>query len=63
MTIISQTGKKEAQIVFSPNNGGYRATIFQIVNSGIGIEKDHVETKFGFKAEKAATKWALSKIN
>jgi len=60
--IISRNEKKEAVIVYTMASG-YRATISQIVNTGIGIEKDFVITKANFKTHQLATKWAIKNIN
>jgi hypothetical protein len=61
-TITSTSGKKEATIVYTIAKG-YKATICQIVNTGIGIEKDFVMTKNNFKNYGAAAKWAIKNMN
>lgn len=60
--ITSNSGKKQATIVYTIANG-YRATIEQIVNTGIGIELDFVTTKVGFSTYMAAVKWSLKHLN
>jgi hypothetical protein len=60
--ITSRTEKKEAVIVYTIANG-YRSTISQIVNTGIGIEKDFVMTKDNFRSYEAAAKWSLKNLN
>lgn len=60
--ITSRSEKKEAVIVYTIA-GGYRATISQIVNTGIGIEKDFVMSKNNFKTYEAAAKWSLKNMN
>ncbi len=61
--ITSNSGKKQATIVYSMRDICYRVTIEQIVNTGIGIELDFVTTKSGFSTYEAAAKWALKQLN
>jgi len=61
-TITSRSGKKEASIVYTIA-GGYRATIVQIVNTGIEIEKDFFLSKNNFSTYEKAAKWALKNMN
>lgn len=61
--ITSNSGKKQATIVYSMRDICYRVTIEQIVNTGIGIELDFVTTKVGFSTYLAAVKWSLKHLN
>jgi len=61
--ITSNSGKKQATIVYSIKDICYRTTIEQIVNTGIGIELDFVTTKSGFSTYMAAVKWSLKQLN
>ena len=62
MTITSNSGKKEANIV-NTISGGYRVTIVQVVNTGIGIERDFLSSKDNFSTYEKAAKWALKQMN
>lgn len=59
--ITSNSGKKQATIVYSMRDICYRTTIEQIVNTG--IELDFVTTKSGFSTYMAAVKWSLKQLN
>jgi hypothetical protein len=60
--ITSRSGKKEAAIVYTIA-GGYRATITQIFNNGIEIEKSFFLSKCNFKTYESAAKWAMKQMN
>jgi hypothetical protein len=60
--ITSRTGKKEAAITYSIN-GAYRATIQQVFNNGIEIEKSFFLSKCGFSTYEKAVKWAIKQMN
>ena len=62
MTIVSNSGKKEANIRFTIPNG-YTATIVQVSNNGLEIVKDYFQSKSGFLTSEKATKWALKIMN
>ena len=58
--ITSESGKKQAEI-FEKTTSGYRVAIWQIVNTGIGIERDYVRDKT-FRSSLAAKDWAIKMI-
>lgn len=62
MIITSRSEKKEATIIYTIA-GGYRATIYQIVNNGIEIKKDFFLSKNRFSTYEKAAKWAIKNMN
>jgi len=56
--LVSSSGKKEATIMFTTNNG-YVVKIEQIINTGIGIERDLVQLRTGIKTYESANRFAL----
>ena len=59
--ITSKNGKCEAVIIQTMSNG-YRVSLWQIINTGIGIEKDFLTSKGNFANYDSAKRWSLANM-